>query len=52
MRHDSAIKKYQNYENSKINQVRLNDMIKGQKSTPMIPKAGQFLCVASDKPLD
>ena len=28
MRHEASIKKYQNYQASKINELKLNDMIK------------------------
>ncbi|CAD8148668.1 unnamed protein product [Paramecium octaurelia] len=48
-RHIQAIKKYQEYENSKTSQAKLNDMIKGTKTIQLLPKPGEFVTVASDK---
>ena len=40
------------YENSKTNQIKLGEMIKGEKKHIYIPKPGEFITHATDKQVD
>ena len=40
------------YENSKSSQIKLSEMIKGEKKTTYIPKPGEFITHSTDKQLD